>query len=244
MLDAGNPLRLNGPNASNVAVEQFQGSRIYSKTLYQSGIPGFPGSETGAPTIAAGTYTLAGTGGANVGPFTATVTVPAPLNWTNRDSINEVNRSQPLNVTWSGGGSDVVSISGGSYSRAGGTEIDPIFEGAFFLCYQNASAGSFAVPVSVLSQLPASPDATLPGSLSVQLGGPANGGPFSAPLTAGGNIDRGSFTYSYGFIKTVRTAKCVAALAGSSRLVSHALARRPGEVSRPVFASFSRRDHP
>jgi hypothetical protein len=54
LLDAGNPLRLNGPNASNVAVEQFQGSRIYSKTLYQSGIPGFPGSETGAPTMAAG----------------------------------------------------------------------------------------------------------------------------------------------------------------------------------------------
>ena len=204
-LDAGAALRLNGPGASNVSVPKLQGTHYYSHTLYSSGFPGVPGTQTGTPTIAAGTYTLAGSGGADIGPFTASVTVPAPLNWTNRDSINEVNRGQALNLTWTGGGNDVVFIFGLSYREAGGTLDQPIYEGASFVCFQNASAGNFAVPTSILSQLP--PSASINGApggvLLLQLVGPANGGPFTAPLTAGGTVDRASFTYSYGFNKSV-----------------------------------------
>ncbi|MCW5977539.1 MAG: hypothetical protein KIT09_05660 [Bryobacteraceae bacterium] len=203
-LDAGNPLRLNGPNAANVAVERLEGN-YYSHTLYSSGFPGVPGSGSGSPTISAGAYTLSGTGGVDIGAFNASVTVPSPLTWTNRDAITEINRSQNLNLTWTGGGSDLVWIFGSSAVRSGGTEDDPIYDGAVFICYQNANAGSFSVPSAILSQLPASGDILegTGGMLMLSLTGPANGGPFTAPLTAGGNIVRGSFTYSNGFMKTV-----------------------------------------
>jgi uncharacterized protein (TIGR03437 family) len=205
LLDAGSALRLNGPGASNVSVPKLIGSHSYSNTLYSSGFPGVPGSQTGTPTIAAGSYTMTGPGGADVGPFVASVNVPAPLNWTNRDSTNEVNRGQTLNLTWSGGGNDVVSILGASYVIAGGTVEDPIYEGATFICFQNASAGGFGVPSSILSQLPPSSNVgDIPGGiLLLQLVGPANGGRFTAPLTAGGTVDYATFTYGYGFSKTV-----------------------------------------
>jgi hypothetical protein len=204
LLDAGNPLRLNGPGASNVAVPRLEGN-YYSQTLFSSGFPGVPGSQQGTPTIAAGTYTLAGTGGADIGAFTASVTVPAPLNWTNRDAIAEVNRAQTLNLTWTGGGNDIVSIVGLSYNNVGGTLERPIYEGATFVCYQNASAGSFGVPSSILNQLPPSSTAasSIGGALLLQLVGPQNGGPFTAPLTAGGTVDRATFIYSYGFVKNL-----------------------------------------
>ena len=186
-------------------MERDATENIYSHTLYQSGFPGVPGSEAGSPTIAAGTYTIAGPGGADIGPFNASVTLPAPLNWTNRDAVNDINRSQTLTLTWTGGGSDIVTMIGYSYQQVGGTDTSPIYEGATFVCYQNASAGSFGIPSSILSQLPqaVATSETAGGSLVVESYGPTNGGPFTAPLTAGGSIDRGSFTYSTGYSKTV-----------------------------------------
>ncbi len=203
-LDAGNPLRLNGPNANNVAVPRLA-SNFYAATLYQSGIPGVPGSGSGTPVIAAGTYTLSGTGGADVGPFNATVTVPPPFTWTNRDGINDVNRGQGLAITWSGG-AGVMVINGVSTTRVGGTANDPIFDGALFVCFADAGAGNFTVPASILSQLPASGDLATgsgSGALALLQTGPLDGGLFTAPLTAGGNIERGQFLYTIASMKTV-----------------------------------------
>jgi uncharacterized protein (TIGR03437 family) len=204
-LDAGNPLRLNGPNANNLAVPRETQSNVYGATLYQSGIPGIPGSGSGSPVIAQGNYTLSGPGGADIGPFQATIAVPAPFTWTNRDGINDVSRGQGLALTWSGG-AGVMVISGSSTTRVGGTANDPVFDGAVFVCFQNASAGNFTVPASILSQLPASGDlatGTGSGSLALQQSGPLDGGTFTAPLTAGGNIERGQFLYSLISSKTV-----------------------------------------
>jgi len=204
-LDAGNPLRLNGPNANNLAVPREARSNVYGATLYQSGIPGIPGSGSGSPVIAQGNYTLSGPGGADIGPFQATIAVPAPFTWTNRDGINDVSRGQGLALTWSGG-AGVMVISGSSTTRVGGTANDPVFDGAVFVCFQNASAGNFTVPASILSQLPASGDlatGTGSGSLALYQSGPLDGGTFTAPLTAGGNIERGQFLYSLISSKTV-----------------------------------------
>jgi uncharacterized protein (TIGR03437 family) len=203
-LDAGNSLRLNGPNANNVEVPRGE-SNYYSATLYQSGIPGIPGSGSGAPVITQGSYTLSGPGGADIGPFSASVAVPPLFTWTNRDGINDVNRGQGLALTWTGG-AGVMVINGSSATRVGGTQNDPVFDGAVFVCFQNASAGNFTVPAAILSQLPASGDlATGSGSGSLELvqSGPVEGGTFSAPLTAGGNIERGQFLYSIVSSKTV-----------------------------------------
>ncbi len=216
LLDAGAQLTLNGPNANNIAIPASPNTpKFYTKTLFSgtSGIPGLPGGIPGLPgaggsaVVAAGTYRINGTGGADVGAFNVSIAVPTPIDWTNRSSISNVSRSQNLPITWSGGGSGLVTIVGLSGNQAGGTQTNPIFDVAGFTCIANASAGSFSVPSAVLSQLPASSGDLLSGALgtlTVQSAGPSDGsGLFSAPLTAGGSTDYGSFVFSIGFTKNV-----------------------------------------
>ncbi len=216
-LDAGAQLTLNGPNASNVAVPRDADSRSYYKSLAQTtslpgGIPGLPGGlpnipglgGSGSPVIAQGTYTLRGTGGADIGPFSATVTVPQPITWTNKSSITNITRSSGVTVTWSGGGtSDFVSIIGTSAQRVGGTDTRPIYQAVIFTCITNASARTFTVPASVLTQLP--PDAGPEGMsvLGIQQFGDGRDGRFTAPLTAGGNTDFALFNFTIGELKSV-----------------------------------------
>jgi hypothetical protein len=210
-LDAGAQLTLNGPNASNIAVPRSP-KNLYSKSLTTPSIPGLPnipglpGGGGPSAVIAAGNYTLAAPGGVDVGAFTAGVAVPAPVDWTNRSNFTTVNRGQNQTITWTGGGSNVLLITGISGASVGGTQTNPIFEASIFVCYANASAGNFTVPSSILTQLPASKGDILSGSvglLGVQVSGPATGGTFTAPLTAGGNIDYGKVTFSLGVQKTV-----------------------------------------
>lgn len=216
-LDAGAQLVLNGPGAANVAVLREGTSKTYTKTLAQStpglpgglpgGIPGLGGG-TNASVITQGTYTLRGTGGADIGPFTATLTVPAPITWTNQSSINEINRNAGVTVTWSGGGSnDLVFILGTSARRAGGTQDKPIFDAVVFVCQANASAHTFTVPATVLSQLPPTTGSIETGEgmsiLGIQQSGDGAGGRFTAPLTGGGNTDYAVFNFSVGALKNV-----------------------------------------
>lgn len=209
-LDAGPQLTLSGPGAANVAVPK-DANNDYTKTLFSGGlpgIPGLPGGGTSTPVISAGTYTITAPGGTEVGAFTTSVTVPTELNWTNKAQINDVNRQQGLAITWSGG-SGQVFITGISGTTAGGTQQDPIYDAAVFVCTANASAGNFTVPSSILSQLPAvtfdptSSTSNGVGLLGLQLNGPAGGGSFMAPLVGGGNVDMANFTYSLGTAKVV-----------------------------------------
>lgn len=102
--------------------------------------------------LKAGTYTFNVAGGADVGPFTASIDFPRSFQW-DHDVITSVNRSQPLTVTWTGGTAGaLVSIQGTStaaQSATGGV-------GAAFQCWADATQGTFTVPVSILSALPAS----------------------------------------------------------------------------------------
>jgi uncharacterized protein (TIGR03437 family) len=100
-----------------------------------------------------GTFTFVSASGeyATVGPFDATVSFPAPLDWTNQASIGTINRSQGVHLTWTGGDADgVVAIRGSSFAVAGSQT-----PGASFICSVPASAGQFTVPPSVLQALPA-----------------------------------------------------------------------------------------
>lgn len=204
-LDAGNPLRLNGPNASNMAVDRDARTGTYFKSLYEAGLPGLPGGG-GTPVVAAGTYRLTGPGGNDVGPFEASVSVPAPFVWTNRDGINDVTRSQGLALTWSGG-AGVMIISGVSARRVGGTAENPDYEGAAFACFANAGAGNFTVPAAILDQLPESGDVMAGaglGFLSLGNSGPLEGNRFRAPLRAGGEVEYAVFEYDISSSKMVR----------------------------------------
>jgi uncharacterized protein (TIGR03437 family) len=205
-LDAGAQLTLNGPNASNKAVPRVAGEKVYNLALYSSGYGGFGGS--GTPTLAQGTYTLAGTGGPDVGAFSASLDVPGAFVWTNEGSLaNPIPRSTNMPITWTGGGSGLVAITGTAMSQTGGTETNPIYDQSGFSCVAQASAGSFTVPSSVLQQLPAvSADISTGsiGNLMVFAVSDASKGQgiFPAPLTAGGTIDQGYMSYSIGTSKS------------------------------------------
>lgn len=205
-LNAGSQLTLNGPNAANVAMPMTAGaSGFYGATLYSNGFNGV--GAIGTPTLTQGTYTISGNGGSDIGPFTASVTVPGDFTWTNQDTIADpIPRSSPLTINWTGVTSGNVGITGTTYtSLTGSTTQNTIYNASLFTCIAPAAAGTFTVPVSVLSQLDAvSNDLTTGsfGSLSVFATIDPTQGSFTAPLTAGGNIDQGFFGYSIGGSKT------------------------------------------
>lgn len=182
-LEAGN-ISVTGPTGTKQFTRQSKGS--YSAEL-SSGSPLSPGPDY----IVAGNYTLTGTGGADVGAFTARLTVPQGLVWTNQSSINNIARSQDLRVTWSGGDPQgVVEIVG--FSMRTSPEV-----GAGFLCTERASANGFTVPSLVLSALPASdqPSQSTPYGTGMLLVGSAPN-PESSKFQAPG-LDVGYFIYTF-----------------------------------------------
>ena len=203
-LNAGSQLTLNGPNVSNRALPNQQNR--YSTTLYSSGTGG---GSMGNPTLTQGTYTIAGPGGPDIGPFSASVTIPGTFEWTNESSVPAViPRSQSLPVTWTGGGDGLGVVIGFAGALVSGQPVKGIYDVAGFICTARASAGNLSVPSSVFQQLPqVSGDVTAGtiGTLAVYTIPDASRGQgvFTAPLRAGGNVDFGYFTYAVGTLKLV-----------------------------------------
>jgi uncharacterized protein (TIGR03437 family) len=160
-LDAGS-ISVQGPLGTYSLSPLVKGS-------YQALLP------AGAIPSTGGSFVFTGKGGADVGAFTGTVTLPNPiLTWTNQSAASTISRGQGLPITWSGGSSNTyVVITGGSSAN-----------GAFgsFFCYAPQSAGSFTVPSYVTGSLPAGT-----GVVSVENGTTLT--PFTAP----------GLDYGYGF---------------------------------------------
>jgi len=157
-------------------------------------IPGLPGG--GAPAfLEPGTYTVTGPGGADVGAFTARVTIPQGFAWTNQDATTSVPRGgQGLTINWSGGNAtDYVTVVGTSFRR------NPAI-GAIFICSAQNSARTLRVPPEVLSALPPSEtiEGTPTGFLSVTESSAVDTGRFNA-----GGLDLGYLGYSTAFSKNV-----------------------------------------
>ena len=207
VLDAGAQLTLNGPNASNTAIPR-QSNDGYYATLYSTGLAGI-GATGGSPVLAQGTYTISGTGGADIGVFSASVGLPGDFVWTNESTIaNPIPRASPLTVTWTGGEGGLVSLVGAALTEVGGTPPNATYYTVGFNCTALASAGSLTVPSNILQQVPAvAGDAggTSFGLLSlIAEPDPGQGqGVFSAPLTAGGNIDQGILSSGVVFIQSI-----------------------------------------
>ncbi|HLK67767.1 MAG TPA: hypothetical protein VKU19_30255 [Bryobacteraceae bacterium] len=206
-LDAGSKLTLSGPN--NKAQDLPSQANVgYAAFLAQSGatlfglqIPGVPTVPAGVPAtyIEPGGWTIKGSGGADVGAFTASITVPAALNCSPSCDITAIDRTQPLVIQWTGGGGsqDYVEVAGVATTAS---LADPTKNVAvLFECTAKASDGTLTVPVSVLSQMPtSSADALAPntGALLVINGLGNSDASFTAPLTAGGVLDAGYFGYT------------------------------------------------
>ena len=150
-LDAGPSISVRGPQGTKALERTSAGT--YSATLASSiTVPGIPiPGQGGPPFLDPGSYTISGTGGSGanaVGPFTANLTLPTLLNWTNMAAVNQVTRSAGQTVTWSGGDPNgFVFILGASSAGANG--------GAVFNCVERANAGTFTIPAYVLLALPA-----------------------------------------------------------------------------------------
>jgi uncharacterized protein (TIGR03437 family) len=158
VLDAGPAISITGPKGTKTMTRQTGG--FYSAQLGGGTaipIPGVP--QQGEPEyLDPGSYSINnGSGGADVGAFTATINLTAPLTWANFNDISAVTRSAGQTITWTGGDPNgFVSIVGGSNS---GTVAGS------FACLERTSAGRFAIPSYVLLSLPAS--GSNPGTLGV-----------------------------------------------------------------------------
>ena len=107
-------------------------------------------------TIIGGQYTLTGSGGKDVGPFTGLVNLGSPLTITG-GLPSTVNRSAGLTLSWTGGNSsDLVIIEGLAVTTSSTTTASGITffteNGGEFVCTTTAGGGGFTVPASVTSQ--------------------------------------------------------------------------------------------
>jgi uncharacterized protein (TIGR03437 family) len=151
-----------------------------------------------------GSYTLTAGGGSQVGPFSITSKFPNAFSVNNLSSLANVNRSQPLTVSWTGSGNfDTVEIQINTT-----TETTTTVFGSDLNCAVPASLGTYTIPASVLSTLRPSANALLQVTADTN-----NGFPESAesttlpnaviPLVSGGLVDFGGFG---GFIDYLVTA--------------------------------------
>lgn len=133
-IDAGPSVKVTGPNGSqNIQTNQGQ------VTLA-------PGT-----FLSPGSYTIAGTGGADVGSFSAPYTIAAPATLTSPavGPTNTITRANGVTLTWTGGAANAtIQIQGGNSTDNTGAI------GATFTCFVAASAGTFTIPPSVLLAMP------------------------------------------------------------------------------------------
>ena len=199
-LDAGT-VTATLPDNSNAVLEMV--NNAYHKAFTTGLAP--------TQTLGPGDYSLSGLGGADIGAFSAAMTLPS-FTWTNGSEILAVDRSQDLTIEWTGGGTGFAVIVGVAGKSVSGTlsEGDAIVDAAVFSCTTRAAAGTFTIPSAVLQQLPvatfnvtatSSGEPFEMGALGVFAVSDAQTGTFTAPLVAGGDIDFGQFGYDIGELK-------------------------------------------
>ena len=93
-----------------------------------------------------GSYRISGTGGPDVGAFSATLNLTSTLQWSNKSVFSVVDRGQPLSIAFSGGPPAGHVVFGGFADGQGG---------AAFICVEDIRKGAITVPSQVLSVLPA-----------------------------------------------------------------------------------------
>jgi uncharacterized protein (TIGR03437 family) len=99
-----------------------------------------------------GDVELKGTGGKDIGAFTAYVSNPSPFEWTDRSQITVVDRSRGVKVHWRNAAKhDFMLILAGN--------IDQITTASAYTgCLAHAAAGEFEIPAVMLANLPATQD--------------------------------------------------------------------------------------
>ncbi|HLK62363.1 MAG TPA: hypothetical protein VKU19_02925, partial [Bryobacteraceae bacterium] len=100
-----------------------------------------------------GNYTITGTGGADVGSFHGTITIPSTATLTSPASGGTATRADGLTVNWTGGSGTVLI-------QVNSCADSPCINVAA-TCFASGSAGTFTIPPYVLQALPAGSSAGL-----------------------------------------------------------------------------------
>ena len=146
-------LTITGLNAGTVSLTGPAGLAV---TFTPGLIQGTSGATLAANQIppSGGTYTFTGTGGSDVGPFTASVTLTNPLFvWTNESAAATVDRTQPLTLTWTGGNPGTFITLSGGVTKSGLTIA--------YSCRILVDPGQFTVPAYILLGVPAGSGSTV-----------------------------------------------------------------------------------
>ena len=144
----GGTITVVGLDAGSVTLTGPAGLAITLAPQY-GGVTGDYGATLAAGVIpSGGTFTFNGSGGADVGPFTATLTISNPnFNWTNPSAAATIDRTQGLLYTWTGGLPGTYVLLGGTSTGSGVT--------AGYSCRVAVEAGQFTVPSYILLGMPA-----------------------------------------------------------------------------------------
>jgi uncharacterized protein (TIGR03437 family) len=143
-----NTLTLVGLDVGSVTLTGPAGLAITLAPQY-GGLNGNFGAALADGVIpAGGTFTFSGSGGADVAPFTSTLTIANPnFNWTNASAATTIDRTQGVLYTWTGGLPGTYVLLGGTSTGSGVT--------AGYSCKAHVEAGQFMVPSYILLGLPA-----------------------------------------------------------------------------------------
>jgi len=136
---------------------------------------------------------LSAPGGAEFPAFQQPLPLPAPLHWSNRETLSPIDRTADLVVTWDTLGAaatDTVAVQIWSSPPLGATL--PAGVSAGVSCVGPAQPGKLTLPLALLQKI----SATLPGySASVAVSSDSSRTPFTLPLKSGGTAPVSSSSY-------------------------------------------------
>ncbi|MEX2302593.1 MAG: hypothetical protein WD733_16740 [Bryobacterales bacterium] len=195
-LDAGANLSITGPGVPPGAV--LAGDNLFNYFYVPAELSG-------------GTYTISGAGGADIGPFEATLETLANFTVPDFATYDRLNRAVPFTFTWTGGGGadSTVTVNILTSRTLSGSSADPetwVIARTTVFCQAPASLGMFTVSPEVLSYLtPATidPNSNTDANLAISVSKESAAATFRPPLAAGGTVDFGGFVYSIGASRNV-----------------------------------------
>jgi len=198
-VDAGRELLLTR-NGQRLLTLDRQPGNTYTADL-GGGLPSIPGFPSAPSPIQPGSFTLQGQGGTVIDPFVGLLEVSNPVTWTNKDTVNEISRLDPLTITWTAGlARDLVTITGFAGVQDPETEKT---RGAAFTCSAPADRGHITVPADILRLMPVTRNVENgAGFFSFLHSSQPPNGSLQAGLVAGGKTEAGAISFTFGTQKT------------------------------------------
>lgn len=178
---------MTGPIGMYTLVEPQPGDY---EIVFSPSSPSSPGIVNDGTLLEPGSYTFNVAAGHDItSAFSTSITLPAAIEWTNRPNVPAtISRSQPLTVNWTNGfPGALVTINAQSSVSLG--------VGASFTCWADATAGTFTVPVAILSAMPPtfSANGDPQGALNVYQ-------VYNGPQFTAAGIDEGTTSFADGYL--------------------------------------------